>query len=92
MSKKLQSFYGGPFIFVKKFLDALYDLAPFGNHPLLQGIEHKKILCIIQVNVEFCFKGTVYEISPFKYMMAVESVVPVSKAGTSVDEVNFPLD
>ena len=34
VSKKLQSFYGGPFIVVKKFSDALYELAPFGNNPI----------------------------------------------------------
>jgi len=34
VSKKLQSFYGGPFIVVRKFSDALYELAPFGNNPI----------------------------------------------------------
>ena len=34
MSKKLQYFYVGHLIVVKKFSDALYELAPFGNNPI----------------------------------------------------------
>ena len=30
VSKKLQSFYGGPFIVAKKFSEALFELSPFG--------------------------------------------------------------
>ena len=63
-----------------------------GITPSFKGLNIKKYYVSFKSMLKFCFKGTVYEISPFKYMMAVESVVPVSKAGTSVDEVNFPLD
>ncbi|MCP4052702.1 MAG: hypothetical protein GY739_06510, partial [Mesoflavibacter sp.] len=37
VSKKLQSYYAGPFIVVHRFSDSLYELQPIGNNPVLRN-------------------------------------------------------
>ena len=71
LSKKLQSFYTGPFIVINKISDALYEIQPIGNNPVKKNqiIQRDKIRKIDS-------KTKVYdEIIPFN-IYPVPEIVP----------------
>jgi len=79
-SKKLQSFYGGPFIVSKKFSEALFELEPFGTNPIKtnQVVSRDKIRKI-DSKVEIMGETIDYNINP------VEQIVPSEEITLSID-------
>ena len=79
VSKKLQSFYAGPFIVIKKFSTSLYELQPIGHNPVKtnQVIGRDKIRKIVtKVNI-------LGEIVPFN-IHPVPQIVPSEEINISV--------
>lgn len=82
VSKKLQSFYAGPFYVVKRFSEALYELQPFGNNPvkLNQVIGRDKIRKIItKVDI-------LGEVLPFN-IYPVPEIVPSEEIFLEIDNI-----
>jgi hypothetical protein len=83
VSKKLQSFYGGPFIVAKKFSDALFELSPIGSNPIKsnQVISRDKIRKI-DSKVDIFGETVSFNVFP------VEEIVPSEEITLEVDNTH----
>ena len=80
VSKKLQSFYGGPFIVTKKFSEALFELSPFGSNPIKtnQVVSRDKIRKI-DSKVELLGETLSFNVFP------IEEIVPSEEITLGID-------